>query len=236
MYDFHTHILPEMDDGSKSVDMSIAMLKKSKDDGITNIALTPHFYATSEDPQMFLKRRTHAFDLLRPVIEKGGLEDLRLILGAEVAYYRGMGRSEQLTTLCFGKSNAVMVEMPFSQWTEREIRDIEDIRNELGLKVIIAHIERYITWQKPDLVDALRLDAKAMIQSNAEYFLTRKTRRKAAKLLKERKINLLGSDCHNMTTRPPNLGQALEFLEDKVDLRNVQNLSETIFMAGDGTG
>ena len=159
-----------------------------------------------------------------------------MILGAEVAYYRGMGRSEQLTTLCFGKSNAVMVEMPFSQWTEREIRDIEDIHNELGLKVIIAHIERYITWQKPDLVDALRLDAKAMIQSNAEYFLTRKTRRKAAKLLKERKINLLGSDCHNMTTRPPNLGQALEFLEDKVDLRNVQNLSETIFMAGDGTG
>ena len=57
MIDFHTHILPKMDDGSKSTEESIAMLKMQAEQGIRWVVATPHFYAEPESPQDFLQRR-----------------------------------------------------------------------------------------------------------------------------------------------------------------------------------
>ena len=58
MMDFHTHLLPEMDDGSRSVEESLAMLKQMAAQNINWAAATPHFYAFQESPEQFLKRRS----------------------------------------------------------------------------------------------------------------------------------------------------------------------------------
>ena len=55
MIDFHTHILPEMDDGSESVEESIQMLELSAGQGVKWMVATPHFYADREDPKTFLE-------------------------------------------------------------------------------------------------------------------------------------------------------------------------------------
>ena len=63
--DFHTHVLPGMDDGSASLSESIAMLREAFQQGITHVVATPHFYPQKDSPEEFLRRRQVAEDRLR---------------------------------------------------------------------------------------------------------------------------------------------------------------------------
>jgi protein-tyrosine phosphatase len=60
--DFHSHILPEVDDGSQSVDESILMINALAEQGIDRIVATPHFYANDESVSEFLVRRQKAYN------------------------------------------------------------------------------------------------------------------------------------------------------------------------------
>ena len=215
LLDFHSHILPGIDDGSKNLEMSMEMIRQSVSQGITGIVLTPHFYADSDEPEAFLERRQGAADQLLPAA-RAEFPDMPFLLGAEVHYYRGMGQSALLERFCIGNSNMVLVEMPFRSWSEKVLRDIEDIGSHLGLQVLIAHIDRYLSMEKPAYIEALRYDAKAVIQANADFFLQFRTRRKAIRMLRRGEIHLLGSDCHNMGVRAPNLGPAVSYIEAKL--------------------
>ena len=64
MLDVHTHILPGMDDGSKNIRQSLAMLHRERKQGVSDVILTPHFYASQESPQKFLHRRAEAVSVL----------------------------------------------------------------------------------------------------------------------------------------------------------------------------
>ena len=68
--DFHTHILPGIDDGSASVEESIELLKAEAAQGITKVVATPHFYANYDSPERFLERRAKAKVLLDEEIKK----------------------------------------------------------------------------------------------------------------------------------------------------------------------
>ena len=57
MIDFHTHILPGLDDGAKTLDESIQLLKMEEEQGVDTIVLTPHYYHEREDLKSFLQRR-----------------------------------------------------------------------------------------------------------------------------------------------------------------------------------
>ena len=99
MLDTHTHILPQMDDGSKSVRQSIRQLRREAKQRISNVLLTPHFYASKEAPEAFFARRDESFAAL-----KAGMADTeglpRLHLGAEVTYFNGISRVEGLSRFC----------------------------------------------------------------------------------------------------------------------------------------
>ena len=60
MVDFHSHILPALDDGSANVEESIAMLRAEAEQGITRVVATPHFYIRRDDPEAFLARRSRS--------------------------------------------------------------------------------------------------------------------------------------------------------------------------------
>ena len=67
--DFHTHVLPGMDDGSKSVEMSMEMLRREAAQGIRQVIATPHFYPWREHPEQFLERRDQAAANLQNAME-----------------------------------------------------------------------------------------------------------------------------------------------------------------------
>lgn len=217
MLDFHTHILPGIDDGSADVEMSLAMLHEEAAQGIDTIALTPHFYADRHSPARLIEKRESAY---RKLMDACGAQEGRpkLILGSEVHYYIGIGQSSEIASLQIGNSGVLLLELPFSgKWPDALMRDVWELRSRQGLQVVIAHIERYISWFNANRIISQLLEAGAMIQANAGYFIDPGTRKKALRYLKEGRIHLIGSDCHNMTSRSPNMREASEYIEAHLD-------------------
>lgn len=96
--DFHSHILPKMDDGSRSVEESHAMLQLLGSQGIREVVLTPHFYPQHTTPRRFLEKRSRCEGILREYIAgEEGLPKLRC--GAEVYFYPQMSHSDDLRDL-----------------------------------------------------------------------------------------------------------------------------------------
>lgn len=221
MVDCHTHILPRMDDGSKSSDESIAMLKMECEQGVDSVILTPHFYADRESLESFLNRRDASEARLRERIAGGAdaacsQEFPDIHIGAEVRYFQGISRMEGIEGLCIKGTPHMLIEMPFEPWPEGVFRDLEILQS-AGIKPVIAHIERYIQFQKrtENLERLWSMDL--MIQSNASFFTERRTRRAALKMLKQGRIDLLGTDCHRAEgQRVPDMAEALAVIEKKL--------------------
>ena len=199
MLDFHSHILPEIDDGAQSVEESVVMLKMLKEQGVKTIALTSHYIAMDESPDAFLQRRD---------------EMPKLLLGAEVYYYPNICKMDELSKLTLSDTGLLLLEMPMAPWGEYTIKEITDLVNSTNIQVVIAHIERAIKYQKKDTIQRL-IDNGVLMQVNASFFITKSTRRKALKMLKNDQIHFIGSDCHNVKYRPPKIDEALSIIENK---------------------
>ncbi len=213
--DFHSHILPEVDDGSQSVEESIALLRKEAEQGITHVVATPHFYPRHDTPEQFLARRAEAEAVLRAEMEKHtGLP--KLSIGAEVYFFNGISDSEAISGLTINQNRCILIEMPPAQWTDKMYRELEDLHNKQGLLPVVAHVDRYLgrfrTYGIPERLAQLPV----LVQANAEFFLDKKTVAMALRLLKKNQIHLLGSDCHNMTSRSPNLMEAVALIEKRL--------------------
>lgn len=202
MIDFHTHILPGVDDGSKNVQMSLDMLREEYRQGIETVLLTPHFYAGENSPQRFLERRAAAWRELSTYLDGDGP---RMYLGAEVQYFDGISSVEDIRDLCIEGTNMLLVEMPFCHWSSRVVDEVLELSAD-GIQVVLAHIERYLDMQSADVWEYLR-ESGIWMQCNISFFNNWKTRRKAMKMLSKGQIQFLGSDCHNMTSRCPKWDQ-----------------------------
>ena len=212
--DFHTHILPAMDDGSKSTEQSVQMLMLEKQAGIDTVVLTPHFYAHSDRPERFLHRRQQSFEALKAAVE--GTDTVQLKLGAEVYWFNGISDWEGLADLAIEGTDFVLIEMPFERWSERMLCELDGIYRKRGLVPIVAHIERYINVLNASRVLGRLKDMNVMIQANGEFFTHSRTRSLALKMLKNGDIDLIGSDCHNLADRAPDIDRAQEVIRARL--------------------
>lgn len=231
--DFHTHILPGIDDGSSSVEESLAMLQMEKEQGASLVVATPHFYPQNDRPEKFLQRRKAAFEQLT---EKISPDDKlpQIILGAEVYYFKGIGQWEGLRDFAIENTNYLLLEMPMVKWDSRMYDDIYDIYRSQGLVPIIAHLDRYINiFNVKGVVDNLS-ELPVVIQANAGFFLDKSSKRLALKLLKNNVINIIGTDCHNLQSRKPNLKAALDVIEQQLGEEYIKriNLAEEKILSG----
>ena len=213
--DFHSHILPGVDDGSSGVAESIAMLQSEARQGIRHVVATPHFYPQHDTPEAFLRRREAAEALLRKEMQK--YSDLpTLSVGAEVYYFPGMSHTEALQGLTIFHKRCILIEMGTSPWTDEMYRELDLLHRKQGLIPVIAHLDRYIgrfrDFGIPERLEKLPV----LVQVNAEFFLNRATASMALRMLKKGRIHLLGSDCHNLSSRKPNLGDAIEVIRKRL--------------------
>lgn len=201
MVDFHTHILPGLDDGSRHLADSLEMLRMEQRQGVRTVVLTPHYYSTQQSPSQFLGRRQRVWERL-----SGGLEDgmPRLLLGAEVQYFDGMDHLRELPSLCIQGTNLLLLEMPFDRWDQRVIQTVQEIQRAGEIQLVLAHVERYLSfYRNPQALEAFRR-AGVLMQVNASFFDGWLRRRKALSMLQSGAFQLMGSDCHNLTSRRPN--------------------------------
>ena len=231
MIDFHSHVLPGIDDGSQSIEESRRLLEESARRGVTHLAATPHFYAQQESFDRFLEKREHALE--RVISEKEKWDGVpRFFVGAEVYYFPGMGKAERLRELCYRGTDILLLEMPFAQWTEDVLRDVENILEKQKLRIVLAHIERYYEFQKKKNIWNEIFDLPVIPQMNTGAFLHKK-KRLCLKLAKKYSTVLLGTDCHNMSSRCPNMDEGREVIRKKLgekELEAIDSMGQALLL------
>lgn len=210
MIDFHSHILPKVDDGPDKIPDSLTMLRRSFLQGVDLVVSTSHFYADEEYPKDFLERRNRAFRTLYNAMLMSPEVYPQVILGAEVLYFPGISDAEEIESLMIGSSKSILIEPPMTPWSDRMLDEIAQLGRNLDCTPVIAHVDRFMQMLHDEtLMDRVR-QRDMWVQVNAEYFLNPKTVKSAIRNLKDGKIQLIGSDCHNLYSRSPNLGLAWE--------------------------
>ena len=192
--DFHAHLLPWMDHGSRDLAEAVCQYRMLNAHGVSAVVATPHFYAQTE-PSVddFIARRDAAAEALLGAVTVGP----ELYLGAEVLLVRGLEHMEGLDRLCIKGTNTILLEMPLGGFGRAEVETAEKIAA-LGLDPVIAHIDRY----PPDSLSLLIESGAARYQVNAAAFLGL-SRRAAAlrKMAEEGRIAAIGSDLHGTDRR-----------------------------------
>lgn len=225
MIDFHSHTLPGIDDGSKSTEESIALLKDLKSQGADTVIATPHFLPDRESVSVFLSRREASLKKLTDALPQELTDSPQLLVGAEVAYYDGISRLDGLEDLCISDTKLLLLEMPMCKWSEMSIKEIINISCSGQIIPVLAHIERYMPYQNNQVLIRL-LECGVLMQVNASFFNTFSTRRKALKMLSQGMIHFIGSDCHGVQHRPPFIGRAYEYIERKLGKGFIADLTD----------
>ena len=206
MIDIHTHIIPNVDDGSHSLEDSLAMIRHEVDIGVDFIIATPHHIYTRYETDVETIKKN--FDLLVEAVKKENLP-VKLALGQEICYSHREDILEMLKEgklLTLNNTNTILLEFSFA----REPEDIGDILYNFSIKgyqVIVAHVERY-NWITIDKVKEMRAEG-AYIQVNSGAVIgetTFKEKHFVHKLLKQNLVDIIASDVHSF--RPSTLDKA----------------------------
>lgn len=199
----HCHILPGIDDGAPDIETSLKMIKKLQLQGAKAIILTPHYYSDSISLNDFLERRDNAY---RELVNALPQDSPKLIPAAEVYISQYLFSNENLERIAIGNSGYALIEHPFSSTFSQGSYDrLLNLNYEFGIKPILAHIERYpALMENEDLLDEY-IEMGCLVQVNISSFTaaSRHIRKKLFKYLETGRIHLIGSDCHNLSSRPP---------------------------------
>ena len=213
--DMHSHILPGMDDGSRSMGQTLRMLETAVSEGITTMMATPHNMPGKGCPPGSVVRRK--VDELRRTVEQEGIP-LEIVAGTEY-YYReevlDILDSEDAVTL--GNSDCVLVE--FEPLAERNyIRNA--LRNILGLgyRPVIAHVERYAKLMEDASVLFDMRKNGVLVQVNAMSVTGdngRQAKKDVRNLLKKGLVDFVATDAHSDGRRAPYMEKCAEVLYRK---------------------
>lgn len=224
--DLHSHVLPNMDDGSTSVKMSLQMLERLSEQGVETVCATSHFYARHESIEGFLERRESVWNRLQQAMQE--VKQIpSILLGAEVAYFPGISRCEQLKQLCLSGSRTLLLELSYTQWTRQQVEEVASLSLDHGYQIVLAHPERFSHMKSywNDMEQMLSLPIA--LQVNADSLLHWRSRKLALELLGSTSNPLVASDCHNLTMRPPRLGKARVVIEKKLGAEVLARMDET---------
>ncbi len=194
MTDFHTHILPGMDDGAKDVEQSLAMLEILKKVGFTDIVLSPHFYSHRESADSFLARREKAAKVLASALPSN---EPRLYLGAEVYLSTLIFNSSELKKLTVNGS-CMLTELPYEEnISETTRKNLERLIYHRDIIPVLAHIERYPALMSEKTL-CYFLDMGCRVQMNTVVFTDKSIRRKLKKYIEKGYVSTIGSDSHRV--------------------------------------
>ena len=203
MIDIHNHILPNIDDGSKSTEMSLNMLKYAYEQGITDVVNTAHF----QHP-LFLNI-DYSLDNLEGITRslQSKLDEckipIKIHLGYEVFYYENLLKitNKPLTTLGDGKY--MLIEFSPKNIPNSQKQTLYNLKMS-GITPIIAHPERYKLVQENFSIVYDWINAGCLIQVDAGSLLGlmgEKAKNSSNLIIKENCCHILASDAHNDSNR-----------------------------------
>lgn len=200
MIDLHCHILPGIDDGSRNMEETIAILKEAEKAGFHTICFTPH-YAEPE----YLNTKNQNEQILEKVKEIVNLENIKieLLLGNEIfinSNIENLLKNEKLASLA--DSQYVLIEVPMYQELPQEIvQEMLDRVKQKGYQIVIAHPERYTYIQRNPNKLLEYFGNDVIFQGNYASIIGaygKDAQKTIKKLLKNRNIHYFSTDVHRL--------------------------------------
>lgn len=215
MIDFHTHILPDIDDGSINVEMSCELISQGILHNVDKFIFTPHFYNKRTSIEQFLENRRLKAQELSTYLENNNIPIPDYHLGAEVYLSTSTNSVDDLEKLCIQGTELILVEMPYKECSNWVTNVIYNMTFERKLMPIIAHLDRYVgLGGYKTIIDAI-IKMDIPVQINAEAFMQRDTRKLIKRLIKSNSTIILGSDVHNLSNRNYILNEAKKISDKK---------------------
>ena len=214
--DLHSHLIPEIDDGSKSMEQSIEMIKELKNLGFKKLITTPHTmshrYPNSKDEIL------RSFEKLQEEVIRQEI-DIKLEVASEYYYdehFMDLIKNKDL--LSFG-DNYILFEMSYTTPVYGLEQTVSEI-HKAGYKPILAHPERYVYFSSNLEKYKVIKDTGLLFQLNVnslDGFYGKNAQNAAKYLVQEGLINFVGSDTH----RPNYVESLKKSLGNKI-FRNIE--------------
>ena len=213
MIDIHCHILPSIDDGSQSMEMSLEMISMAYDSGVRSMIATPHCYHGLYDNYAG-KELQQVWDGLHYAVREAGIP-IHLYQGMEI-----MARDDIAELLQSGKVWTLngtlyfLVEFNFNEnpsWCKKVLASCIDI----GYRPIVAHPARYYFIQNDPSSVYDWYSMGCGIQLNKDSLLGRNGHPAyeiANSLLRHRLVSCVASDAHHTRVRTTDLDEVREYL------------------------
>ncbi len=198
MIDIHSHILPGVDDGARTLTDSVEIVRELMMAGVTDVVATPHYiidtnYVSSRFENLQI------FERLKQVVADEGLK-INLYLGNEIYIDNEILQLLKKNTIStMAGSRYLLVELPLNE----EFPNYQDVFLELmneGYKVILAHPERYAIVQNNYEVMEELSEMGVLLQCNLGSIVGKYgsgAKKVIKRLAKEKRIFALGSDIHH---------------------------------------
>lgn len=215
MIDIHCHILPEVDDGSRSLNESIEMAMIAKEQGIKKIINTSHYH-----PDFSYKKGEELLKELNDFnnVLKENMIDIEVLIGNEIYYTQDLIKQiDELDFYTLNNSRYLLIEFPPTNFPKDLCNIVYELKERSYIPVF-AHVERYIEVQEnPDLIYEV-IKAGAIIQVNSNSILGKsgKTIEQVCDtLIKRNMVHVVGSDAHRSKRRTPIFLDAYKHVSDK---------------------
>lgn len=225
MIDIHSHLIPNVDDGSESVEDTFIMFDEALKAGFTDIILTSHYitdyYENKTEDLIFWKEK------LQEVLNKNN-KSLKLYSGMEVYISEEINKLiDEKKLLTLANSRYILIELPMS--TDIKYLDyIIFLLESNGIKFVLAHPERYKFVQKnPRLVESY-IEKGCLIQCNYGSILGqygREAKSTIKYLLKKDLVHFMGSDCHKKNGIYTNIPKAVKKIEKIVGKQKLHEIT-----------
>lgn len=229
MIDFHSHILPGIDDGAKDIKESLLMLESLKEQGVSTVVATPHYYG--ECPvEEFLHNRDTAYSQLLNAIKKDADKYPDVVLGAEVLFGQYLFEIPEIDHLCIEGTNYILIEMPTGIWPSYLLSTLYYFSEKYELNLMIAHADRYCSlYGKNNKSIYGFIENKCTIQINTSSLLKIEGKMFFDRFVKRGAQIVLGSDCHNTEQRPPVVSEPVSYVEKKYGCDFISTTTNKIF-------
>ena len=217
--DIHSHLLPNVDDGSRSLEESIQVIRQAVNDGTTKLIITPH-YAPEFNYITAAKDLKKAFKKLKTDVKQAGIQ-IDLLLGNEILLSKNTDQLlEQKKLLTLAETNYVLIEFPMNYYSD----DFDEYLYNISLshKIIIAHPERYSFVQENWKFVERWVSEGYLLQSNGDSLRDRKKAKIIYRLIESGYLYFIASDSHGYW-RPATLMKSFKKIE-KVFGETVTNL------------
>lgn len=220
--DLHTHLLPNVDDGSDSLDKTIEHLQLISDLGVEKLFLTPHYMLGELANNK--ENITRQFEILKQEASKFMIKT-ELVLGAEVYCDNSLLKQVKEENLTLGNSNYVLFETSLNDISDNSKHFIHELQMS-KFRPILAHPERYsYVHAHPNIVKEF-MNRDVLIQVNASSLLGyhgKKVKDIAWRLVYRGYVHFVASDDHCRHSDYI-LKKAFYKVADKVDEKTAQLL------------